>query len=89
MEVVINGNESVTDLMRKAAEDVFTRLSEKFEFTSPLVNFEINDRFTEVSLRCKSKNEAIFVKSKNTDFYQSVRAASKMLKSKLKEVKDK
>jgi len=89
MEVVINGNESVTNLMRDAADSAFNRLSKKFEITSPLVNFEINDRFTEVSLRCKLKNEDVFVKSKNQDFYQSIRSASKVLKLKLKEIKDK
>ncbi len=89
MEVVISGNQSVTDGMRQAAESVFSRLSEKFEFNSPSVHFEVNGRNTSVSLCCKSQHSDVVIKSTKPDFYQAIRTNSKAMKLKLGEIKNK
>ena len=89
MEVVISGNEPVTDGMRQAAESIFSRLSEKFEFNSPSVHFEVNGRGTSVSLCCKSQHVDLIIKSTKLDFYQAIRASSKSMKLKLCEIKNK
>lgn len=89
MEVIISGNQSVTDGMRQAAELVFFRLSEKFKFNSPSVHFEVNGRDTSVSLCCKSKHGDVVIKSTKPDFYQATRTSSKAMTLKLSEIKNK